>query len=198
MHAMPGQLVYSLLNVVDRKIQDGECELPGRRPDAEFVPIGVSELCPFAPGFSARLFGNSDTTSFERCTGFFNVVSVQDIAGETGFVAAHLAAQAEHDVGLCSRKSHFEPALSFAHGLIIDLLKAQFVDVEFEGLVLIAHANANGADFCEHVCLLVCYLPPVSAGKRGECRDTAHPASGLYPLDPVVLYPFGLPHCVDS
>src|SRR5215471_16434828 len=25
MHAMPGQLVYLLLNVVDRKIQDGEC-----------------------------------------------------------------------------------------------------------------------------------------------------------------------------
>src|SRR5439155_14788748 len=25
MHAMPGQVVYSLLNVVDRKIQDGEC-----------------------------------------------------------------------------------------------------------------------------------------------------------------------------
>src|SRR6266702_5046383 len=25
MHATPGQVVYSLLNVVDRKIQDGEC-----------------------------------------------------------------------------------------------------------------------------------------------------------------------------
>ncbi len=46
-----------------------EGELPGRRPDAEFVPIGVGELRPFAPRFSARLFGKSDTTSFERCTG---------------------------------------------------------------------------------------------------------------------------------
>src|SRR6266851_5282266 len=148
-----------------------EGKLSGRRPDAVFVSIGVGELCPFAPGFGAQLLGKRDTTSFERCTGCFNVVSVQDIAGEAGFVAAALAAQAEHDVGLCSWRSHFEPALSFAHGLIIDLLKTQRVDVEVQGFILVAHANADGANFCEHEYLLVCYLPPAAAGKRGECNE---------------------------
>src|SRR5262245_9835347 len=49
----------------------GQENLPGRCPDTEFVAIGVGELCPFAPGFSAQLLGNSDSTSFERRTGFF-------------------------------------------------------------------------------------------------------------------------------
>src|SRR5437764_8604230 len=128
--------------------------LLGRCPDAEFVAVGVGELGPFAPGFRAQLFGQGNPTSFERFTGCFNVVSVQDIAGEAGFVATHLAAQAEHDVGLCSRRSHLEPALRCAHGLIGDLLKTQCVDIKVEGLVLVAHANADGTDFCEHVYLL--------------------------------------------
>src|SRR2546425_3164142 len=170
----------------------------GRCPDAEFVAVGVGELGPFAPGFRAQLFGQRDPTSFERFTGCFNVVSVQDIAGEAGFVATHPAAQAEHDVGLCSRRSHFEPALSFVHGLIRDLLKTQCVDIEVEGLVLVAHANADATDFCEHVYLLVGYLPPAAAEKRGACGDTAHPASGLCPLDPVLLYPFDTPYFVDA
>ena len=52
-----------------------EGNLPGRCPDAEFVAVGVGELGPFAPGFRAQLFGQSDPTSFERFTGCFNVVS---------------------------------------------------------------------------------------------------------------------------
>src|SRR5205085_238890 len=126
----------------------------GRCPDAEFVAVGVGELGPFAPGFRAQLFGQSDPTGRERFAGCVNVVSVQDIAGPAGFVATHLAAQAEHDVGLCSRRSHFEPALRCAHGLIGDLLKTQRVDIKVEGPVLVAHANADGTDFCEHVYLL--------------------------------------------
>jgi len=43
----------------------------------------------------------------------------------------------------------------------------------------------------------MCYLPTAAARKRGECRDTAHPASGLYPLDSVLLYPFDSPYFVD-
>src|SRR5205823_13352739 len=131
-----------------------EGNLPGRCPDAEFVAVGVGELRPFAPGFSAQLFGKIDSTSFERRTGFFDIVGMQDVASEASFVAATLAAQAKHEMGLRSGRSDFEPALRFAHGLVIDLLKAKFVDVEVEGFVLVANADADGADFREHIFLL--------------------------------------------
>src|SRR5579859_5333786 len=131
-----------------------ERNLPGRGPDAKFVAIGVSELCPFAPGFCIQLLGQSDSTSFERLTCFFDIVSMQDVASEASFVTATLAAQPEHEMGLCSRRSHFEPAFSFAHGLIIDLFKAKCVDIEVEGFVLVTDSYADGAEFCEHTYLL--------------------------------------------
>src|SRR6266480_553703 len=131
-----------------------EGKLPGRCPDAEFVAVGVGELSPFAPGFRAQLLGKSDSTSFERLTGCFDIVGMQDVAGEARFVAATLAAQAKHEMGLRSGRSDFEPALRFAHGLVVDLLKAKRVDVEVEGFVLVAHAYADGADFREHISLL--------------------------------------------
>src|SRR5207253_292297 len=107
----------------------------------------------------------------------------------------HLAAQAEHDVGLCSRRSHFEPALRFAHGLIGDLLKTQCVDIEVEGLVLVAHANADGTNFCEHVSLLSlvatsCFTPkqvrislsglPTRGKGQKTCRTYAQVLSMLW------------------
>src|SRR2546423_3119165 len=75
---------------------------------------------------------------------------MQDVAGEASFVAATLAAQAKHDMGLCSGRSDFEPALCFAHGLVVDLLKAELVDIEVEGFVLVADTYTDGADFREH------------------------------------------------
>jgi hypothetical protein len=131
-----------------------EGNLPGRRPDAEFVAVRVGELRPFAPGFSTQLFGKIDTTSLERFTGFFYIVGMQDVASEARFVAATLAAQAKHDMGLCSGWSYFEPALGFAHGLVIDLLKAERVDIEVEGFVLVADTYTDGAYFREHRYLL--------------------------------------------
>jgi hypothetical protein len=172
--------------------------LPGRCPDAEFVAVGVGELGPFAPGFSGELLGNSDPTSFESCAGFFYIVGMQDEASHARVVAATLAAQAEHDMGLCAGKSNFKPALSFAHGLVVYLFKAELVNIKIEGFVLIADAYSDGTDFCEHVYLLMGYLPPAAAEKRGACGDTAHPASGLCPLDSVLLYPFDSPCFVDS
>ena len=52
------------------------------------------------------------------------------------------------------RRSDFEPALGFAHGLVINLLKAERVDIEVEGFVLVADAYSDGADFREHSFLL--------------------------------------------
>src|SRR5437588_2699653 len=131
-----------------------EGNLPGRCPDAEFVAVGVGELRPFTPGFSAQLFGNIDTTSFKRLTGCFDIVGMQDVASEARFVAATLATQAKHEMGLCSGRDDFEPALGFAHGLVIDLLKAELVDIEVKGFVLVADAYTDGADFREHIYLL--------------------------------------------
>src|SRR5947208_496208 len=131
-----------------------EGNLPGRCPDAEFVAVEVGELRPFAPGFSAQLFGKSDTTSFERLAGFFYIVGMQDVASEARFVAATLAAQAKHEMGLCPGRSDFEPALGFAHGLVINLLKAELIDIEVEGFVLVADTYTDGADFREHRYLL--------------------------------------------
>src|SRR5258708_2232245 len=79
---------------------------------------------------------------------------MQDVASEASFVAATLAAQAKHDMGLCSGRSDFEPALGLTHGLVIDLLKAELVDIEVEGFVLVADTHTDGADFREHVYLL--------------------------------------------
>ncbi len=106
--------------------------------------------------------------------------------------------QAEHDMGLCAGKSNFKPALSFAHGLVVYLFKAEFVPIKIEGFVLIADAYSDGTDFCEHVYLLISYLPLAAAEKREPCGDTAHPASGLCPPDSVLLYPFDSPYFVDS
>src|SRR5439155_25606697 len=119
-----------------------------------FVAVGVGELRPFAPGFRAQLLGKSDPTSLKRLTGCFDIVGMQDVAGEARFVAATLAAQAKHEMGLCSGRSDFEPALGFAHGLVIDLLKAERVDIEVEGFVLVADTYTDGADFREHNYLL--------------------------------------------
>jgi len=58
-----------------------EGNLPGRCLDAEFVAVCVGELRPFAPGFSAQLFGKRGPTSFERLTGCFDIVGMQDCAG---------------------------------------------------------------------------------------------------------------------
>ena len=44
--------------------------------------------------------------------------------------------------------------LGFAHRLVVDLLKAELVDVEVRGLVLVADTYTNGADFREHTYLL--------------------------------------------
>src|SRR5205807_952319 len=90
----------------------------------------------------------------ERLTGFFYIIGIQDVASKTSFVTATLAAQAKHDMGLCSGRSYFEPALGFAHGLVIDLLKAELVDIEVEGFVLVADTYTDGADFREHRYLL--------------------------------------------
>src|SRR5258708_33882269 len=57
-------------------------------------------------------------------------------------------------MGLCSGRSDFEPALGVAHGLILDLLKAELVDIEVEGFVLVADTYTDGADFREHRYLL--------------------------------------------
>jgi hypothetical protein len=51
-----------------------EGNLPGGCPDAKFVAVGICELCPFAPGFTAQFLGYSDPSSFERLTGFFDEV----------------------------------------------------------------------------------------------------------------------------
>jgi hypothetical protein len=55
-----------------------EGKLPGRCPDAEFVAVRIGELRPFAPGFGAQLLGKRDSTRFERLTGCFDIVGVQD------------------------------------------------------------------------------------------------------------------------
>ena len=125
--------------------------LPGGCPDTKFVVIEVGELGPFAPGFSGELLGKSDPTSFKSGAGFFYIVGMQDEASHARFVAATLAAQAEHDMGLCAGKSNFKPALSFAHGLVVYLFKAELVSIKIEGFVLIADAYSYGTDFREHV-----------------------------------------------
>src|SRR5262245_19655694 len=124
--------------------------LPGRRPDAEFIAIGISELGPFAPGFRAQLARQRDATRFERLTSCFDVIGMQDVAGETRFVATTLAAQAQHEMGLGSVRSYFEPALGFTHGLVIDLLEAERVDVEVAGSVLVGDTDTDRANFREH------------------------------------------------
>src|SRR3989440_12042999 len=125
--------------------------LPGGCPDPKFVVIEVGELGPFAPGLSAELLGQSDPTSFESGAGFFYSVGMQDQASHARCVAATLAAQAEHEMGLCAGKSNFKPALSFAHGLVVYLFKAELVNIKIEGLVLIADAYSDGTDFRQHV-----------------------------------------------
>src|SRR5436309_3409428 len=57
-------------------------------------------------------------------------------------------------MGLCSGRSNFEPALGFAHRLVVDLLKAELVDIEVAGFVLVADSYTDGADFREHIYLL--------------------------------------------
>ena len=57
-------------------------------------------------------------------------------------------------MGLCTGRSDFEPALGFAHGLVINLLKAERVNIEVEGFVLVADTYTDGADFREHRYLL--------------------------------------------
>jgi hypothetical protein len=131
-----------------------ERNLPSRCPDAEFVAVKVGELCPFAPGFRAQLLGKRDPTSFERLTGCFDIVGMQDVASEARFVVTTLAAQAKHEMGLCSERSDFELALGFAHGLVINLLKAERVDIEVEGFVLVADTDTDGADLREYRYLL--------------------------------------------
>src|SRR5258708_30717820 len=101
----------------------GKGNLPGRCPDAEFVAVRIGELRPFAPGFSAQLLGKIDPTSFECRTRFFYIIGMHDVAGEASFFTATLDAQAKHEMSLCSGRSDFEPALGFAHGLVVDLLK---------------------------------------------------------------------------
>src|SRR5437016_4774119 len=125
--------------------------LPGGRPDTKFVVIEVGELGPFAPRFSGEFLGKRDPTGFERCTGFFYLVGMQDKASHARFVAATLAAQAEHNMGLGARKSNFKPALGLAHGLVVYLFKAELVNIKIEGFVLIADAYSDGTDFREHV-----------------------------------------------
>jgi hypothetical protein len=66
---------------------------------------------------------------------------MQDVAGESSFVTATLAMESKHELGLCSRRSYFEPTLSFAHGLVVNLFKAERVDVEVEGFVLVADSD---------------------------------------------------------
>ena len=141
--------------------------LPGRCPDTEFVAVGVGELSPFAPGFSTQLMGYIDSTSLERCTRLFYIVGMQDEAGEASFVAATLAAQAQHEMGLGSGRSYFEPALGFAHWLVVDLLKAKFVDVEVKRFVLVGNAYADSADFCEHIYLLFVIFPYIQMTRSG-------------------------------
>ena len=136
------------------RVQSSIADLPGRCPDAEFVAIGVGELCPFTPGFSAQLLGKRDSTSFERRTGFFYIVGMQDKASETCFVTATLAAQPKHEMGLCSGRSDFEPALRFAHRLVVDRFEAKLVDLEVERFVLVADADSDGTEFREHIYLL--------------------------------------------
>src|SRR6266699_175179 len=93
------------------------------------------------------LLGKSDPTSFKRLTGCFDIVGKQDVACEARFVAATLATQAKHEMGLCPGRSYFEPALRFAHGLVINLLKAELIDIEVEGFVLVADTYTDCADF---------------------------------------------------
>lgn len=124
--------------------------LPGGRPDAKFVAIEVGELGPFAPWLSAQFMGHRDPTGFERRAGVFYIVGMQDEASHAFSVHATLAAQAEHDMGLCAGKRNFKPALSFAHGLVVYLVKAELVNVEIKGFVLVADAYRDGADFREH------------------------------------------------
>jgi hypothetical protein len=57
-------------------------------------------------------------------------------------------------MGLCSGWSHFQPALGFAHRLVVDLLSTELVDREVEGFVLVASTCTDGADFREHTYLL--------------------------------------------
>ena len=76
---------------------------------------------------------------------------MQDVASHARFVAATLASQAEHDMGLCAGKSNFKPALSFAHGLVVYLFKAELVSIKIEGFVLIADAYSDSTDFRKHV-----------------------------------------------
>src|SRR5260370_35918350 len=82
---------------------------------------------------------------------FFFLRGWGEFGGASFFVPATLAAQAKHEMGLCSGRSYFEPALGFAHGLVVDLLKAELVDIEVEGFVLVADAYTDGADFREHI-----------------------------------------------
>src|SRR5579875_4200901 len=128
--------------------------LPGRRPDAKFVAVRIGELRPFAPGLRGQLYGNVDSPRFERRAGFFDIAGMQHVAGETRPVGSALAAQPKHDMGLRSWRSYFDPAFCFAHGLVVDLFKAECVDVEVERLILVADTYGDGADFCEHRYLL--------------------------------------------
>src|SRR5207249_9580828 len=95
--------------------------------------------------------GKCDPTGFERCTGFFYLVGMQDEASHARFVAATLAAQTEHNMGLCARKSNFKPALSLAHGLVVYLFKAELVNIKIEGFVLIADSYSDGPYLREHI-----------------------------------------------
>ena len=51
---------------------------------------------------------------------------------------------------LCARESKFKPALRFAHRLIINIFKAELVNIKIEGFVLIADAYRDGPDFRKH------------------------------------------------
>src|SRR5450432_2290920 len=104
--------------------------LPGRCPDPKFVVIKVSELGPFARGLRAEFLRNSDSTSFEGCAGFFYIVGMQDKACHARFGASTLSTKAEHNMGLCAGKGNFKPALSFTHGLVVYLFKAEFVNIK--------------------------------------------------------------------
>jgi hypothetical protein len=124
--------------------------LPGGCPDTKFVVIQISELGPFAPGLGSKFLGKSDATSFESCAGFFYIVGMQDETSHTRFVASTLTTQAEYNMSLCTGKSNFKPALSFAHRLVVNLFKAEIVNIKIEGFVLIADAYRDGTDFREH------------------------------------------------
>src|SRR5450755_372913 len=74
-------------------------------------------------------------------------------------------------MGLCVRKSNFKPALSFAHGLVIYLFKADLVYIKVEGFVLIADPYRDGTDFRKHVSSILSIdwkLPLRSIPTRGS------------------------------